>query len=524
MQRLQKMDRHIELQKLQQDIEWDIIIIGGGATGLGTAVDAACRGYKTLLVERFDFAKGTSSRATKLVHGGVRYLAQGNIKLVRDALKERGLLLKNAPHVSSKMQFVIPNYSWWAKIYYGVGLKMYDALSGKLGLGNTNIVSAKKAIEYLPEIETKKLYGAVIYTDGQFDDARLAINLAQTAVENGAAVLNYMAVTGLLKDDKKITGVVCKDTFSEKIYPLKAKVVINATGVFVDDVMNMDKNDEENIVAPSQGIHIVIEKKHFGGSSALMVPKTSDGRVLFAVPWHNYIIVGTTDTAVSNIDIEPLPLQEEVNFILQNLNQYLLADIKTTDVTSVFVGLRPLVKRKGAKNTSLLSRDHTIIISDSKLITITGGKWTTYRKMAEEVINNSVLVGNLPKQKSTSTNLHIHGYTNEVIGEEYLKVYGSDAAEVKKLYLENSLWQEKIHSKFEYTKAQVIWAVRYEMAQTVEDMLARRIRILFLDATAAMEASTVVAKIMATEMNKSEDWINEEIKSFNTLAKQYLLS
>jgi glycerol-3-phosphate dehydrogenase len=518
------MDRQIELQQLQQDIEWDIIIIGGGATGLGAAVDAACRGYKTLLVERFDFAKGTSSRATKLVHGGVRYLAQGNIKLVRDALKERGLLLKNAPHVSSKMQFIIPNYTWWAKIYYGIGLKIYDALSGKLGLGNTNIVSAKKAIEYLPEIERKNLYGAVIYTDGQFDDARLAINLAQTAVENGATVLNYVEVTSLLKDDKKITGLVCKDAFSENPYQLKAKVVINATGVFVDDVMNMDKNDGENIVAPSQGIHIVIEKKYFAGARALMVPKTSDGRVLFAVPWHNYVIVGTTDTGVNKIDIEPLPLQEEVNFILQNLNQYLSADIKSSDVKSVFVGLRPLVKRNGAKNTSLLARDHTIIISDSKLITITGGKWTTYRKMAEEVINNATLVGNLSKQKSTTADLHIHGYTKEIIGEEHLRIYGSDATEIKKIYLENSIWLEKIHPKFEYTKAQVIWAVRHEMAQTVEDVLARRIRMLFLDATAAMEAAPIVAKLMATELNKNEEWMNEEIKYFNTLAKQYLLS
>jgi glycerol-3-phosphate dehydrogenase len=518
------MDRNSMLQHLQQDIEWDVIIIGGGATGLGAAVDAACRGYKTLLVERFDFAKGTSSRATKLVHGGVRYLAQGNIKLVRDALKERGLIIKNAPHVSSSMQFVIPNYTLWEKIYYGIGLKVYDAMSGKLGLGNTNIVSAKKAAEYLPEIEKKNLYGAVIYTDGQFDDARLAINLAQTAVENGATVLNYMAVTGLLKDNNKVTGVICKDTFSDNVYQLKAKVVINATGVFVDHVMHMDKNDGDNIVAPSQGIHIVIEKRFFTGDKALMVPKTTDGRVLFAVPWHDYVIVGTTDTAVSKIDIEPLPLRTEVDFILQNLNKYLSVDIKSTDVKSVFVGLRPLVKRKGAKNTSLLARDHTIIISDSKLITITGGKWTTYRKMAEEVINNAALVGNLPKQKSTTTNLHIHGYTTEKIEEDYLKFYGADAKAIKKLYVENNLWQEKIHSKFEYTKAQVIWAVRNEMAQTIEDILARRIRMLFLDATAAMEAAPIVAQIMALEMNKNVNWINTEIHTFNTLAKQYLLS
>jgi glycerol-3-phosphate dehydrogenase len=517
------MDRAAQIKNIEATIEWDVIIIGGGATGLGAAVDAASRGYKTLLLERFDFAKGTSSRATKLVHGGVRYLAQGNLKLVRNALKERGILLKNAPHVATTMQFIIPNYKWWLQIYYGIGLKVYDALSGKLGLGNTKILSAKKTMALLPNITTKKLRGAVMYTDGQFDDARLAINLAQTAVEKGSTVINYMPVTSLSKVGNTISGLVCIDEINKKEYHLKAKAVLNATGVFVDDIMQMDKAETEKIVSPSQGVHIVIEKKHFESEHALMVPKTSDGRVLFAVPWHNAVIVGTTDTGVQNIDIEPVALKEEVDFILTNLNIYLQAAITRADVKSVFVGLRPLVKRKGAKNTAALARDHTIYVSDSKLISITGGKWTTYRKMAEEAINNVAYVGKLPLVKSETDLLKIAGYSNEIISEKYLQVYGADAVSIIKLYVENESWKEKIHPLFDYTKAQVIWAVRNEMAQTVEDVLARRVRLLFIDANAAIESAEVVASLMAIELKKDNNWEKEQTENFIILAKKYLI-
>ncbi len=518
------MDRLTQIKYLERVNEWDVIIIGGGATGLGAAVDAACRGYKTLLLEKFDFAKGTSSRATKLVHGGVRYLAQGNIKLVRNALKERGILLKNAPHVATKMQFIIPNYKWWLQIYYGIGLKIYDALSGKLRLGVTKILSAKKTLILLPNITSKKLRGAVMYTDGQFDDARLAINLAQTAVQNAATVLNYVEVIALTKNKNMLNGLVCIDTLTNKEYHLKAKAILNATGVFVDDILNMDNKTTDKIVSPSQGVHIVIDKKHFESIHALMVPKTSDGRVLFAVPWHNAVIVGTTDTAVSKIEIEPTAFKEEVEFILANLNVYLKTKLCKEDVKSVFVGLRPLVKRKGAKNTSLLARDHTIYVSESKLISITGGKWTTYRKMAEEAINNVAYVGKLPIVKSATDGLQIVGNTADKIEETYLQVYGSHATEIKKLYEENNTWLEKIHPRYDYTKAQVIWAVRNEMAITIEDVLARRIRLLFIDAKAAMESAETVAILMALEMNKDKAWEKEQIEKFILLAKKYLIS
>jgi glycerol-3-phosphate dehydrogenase len=516
------MNRTSLINELQKPQSFDIIIIGGGATGLGAAVDAATKGYKTLLLEKFDFAKGTSSKATKLVHGGVRYLAQGNIKLVRDALRERGLLLKNAAHVSSTLPFIIPCYSWWQKIYYGIGLKIYDAMSGKLGLGNTKILSTQKVIEQLPDVNTKNLSGGVLYTDGQFDDARLAINLAQTAAEHGATLLNYCSVTNLIKENNTACGVVCKDELTNTIFTVQAKALINATGVFVDDIMNMDEDDGENLVTPSQGIHLVIEKKYFTSSRALMIPKTSDGRVLFAVPWHNYVVIGTTDTPVNTIDIEPKPIKEEVAFILQNVNKYLSKTITEKEVKSIFVGLRPLVKKKGTKNTSLLARDHTIIISTSKLISITGGKWTTYRKMAEEVINNAAYVGKLPKKDCVTKTLSIHGNAIEKKDSAF-SFYGTDEKEIEELYNENIEWKEMFHPNFPYTKAMVVFAVRNEMACKVEDVLARRLRILFLDANAAIEAAPTVATIMAKELGNDENWIKQEIETFTSLAKQYLL-
>lgn len=527
------------LQQVKTAAEWDIIIIGGGATGLGTAVDAATRGYKTLLVEQYDFAKGTSSRSTKLVHGGVRYLAQGNIKLVKEALKERGLLLKNAPHVTSNLSFVVPCYSLWQKIYYGIGLKLYDLMAGKLGLGNTKIINTKKTKQYLPAIDTAKLSGAVIYNDGQFDDARLAINLAQTAAENGAVILNYCKVIKLCKSlpavadpgnrsekaaKEKISGVVIKDELSGNEYEVKAKAVINATGVFTDEILRLDDAAAENIVSPSQGIHLVLDKIFFPGSNAMMIPKTEDGRVLFAVPWHNKVVVGTTDTPIQSHSPEPKPLEEEVDFIIQHFNKYASVTIQRSDVKAVFAGLRPLVKKGSGNKTALMPRDHTIIVSNSGLVTITGGKWTTYRKMANDVLNNAVFVAKLPKKDCVTEHLKIHGWVNTVDKSDTLHIYGSDAEKIKELCNSNETWRQKIHPSVHNIKAEIIWAVRNEMAQTVEDVLARRTRILFLDATAALESASLVAELMAKEMNKGEEWVQEQVSAFSSLAKQYLLS
>ncbi len=518
------MNRNGMLQQIETVATWDIVIIGGGATGLGTAVDAATRGYKTLLAEQFDFAKGTSSRSTKLVHGGVRYLAQGNIKLVREALRERGLLLKNAPHVTNTMSFVLPCYSFWQKIYYGIGLMLYDILAGKLGLGKTKITSAKKTKELLPGVDATKLSGAIVYKDGQFDDARLAINLAQTAAENGAAVINYFKVIAVLKKDGKIYGIVAKDALSGRQYEIKCKVVINATGVFTDEVLKLDNTSAKDIVSPSQGIHLVLDEKFFPGLNALMIPKTADGRVLFAVPWHNKIVVGTTDTPVQNHSPEPKALEEEIDFVIQHFNKYATVNIERSDVRSVFAGLRPLVKKGAGNKTAIMPRDHTIIVSASGLVTITGGKWTTYRKMANDVLNNAVFTAKLEKKECVTGTLKIHGWSKNIDKANTLHFYGSDAAAIEKLCIENPGLKQRIHPALPFIKAEVIWAVHNEMAQTVEDVLARRIRLLFLDARAATESALTVAQLMAAVMLHDENWVQQQVTEFTALAKQYLLS
>ncbi|MBI2730979.1 MAG: glycerol-3-phosphate dehydrogenase/oxidase [Sphingobacteriales bacterium] len=517
------MKRNEMLQRLEKPAEWDIIIIGGGATGLGAAVDAASRGYKILLLEQYDFAKGTSSRSTKLVHGGVRYLAQGNIKLVKEALRERGILLRNAPHITNNVAFVMPSYHWWEKYYYGFGLKIYDLLAGKLGLGKTEMLSKKATIKYLPTINPKGMSGGVVYHDGQFDDARLAINLAQTAVEQGATVINYCKVVGLRKGIKKINGVFVQDVLNGKEYELKCKVVINATGVFTDDIIKMDDKERQELVSPSQGIHLVVDKKFFPGERSLMIPKTDDGRVLFAVPWHDKVVLGTTDTPVEEHSLEPVAFEDEIEFILSHVNRYLNVDIQRRDVKSVFAGLRPLVHMKGQKNTALLNRDHTIVVSVSGLVSITGGKWTTYRKMAKDVVNNAAFVAKLPKKECITDELKIHGYTDIINSNDPLHYYGSDAAKIKELQNEIRLLKEPIAEGLPYTKAEIIWAIRHEMAMTVEDVLARRTRLLFLDAKAAEISAPLVAKLMAEEMNKDEDWQQEQIRRFNEVVDNYIL-
>ena len=510
------------LQKLTNVPLWDIIVIGGGATGLGAAVDAASRGYKTLLVEQEDFAKGTSSRSTKLVHGGVRYLAQGNIKLVREALRERGLLLKNAPHVCHNLSFIIPSFHWWQKWYYSIGLSMYDLLAGKLSLGKTTMLSKEKTLKLIPAISPNNLSGGVLYKDGQFDDARLAINLAQTAAEQGAALLNYCKVVSLTKKEGRISGVVVVDALSELTYTLSSKAVINATGVFTDKVMEMDDNNHQPIVSPSQGVHIVVDEKFFPGKQALMIPKTDDGRVLFAVPWHNKVLLGTTDTPVKDIVLEPRPLKEEIDFIIKHCNRYLSSQITHNDIKTMYAGLRPLIKVKGQKKTAILPRDHTTIVSKSGLVTITGGKWTTYRTMGKHAVDNAAIAGKLPQRVCTTDTLKIHGYVENINGDKNLDVYGSDAEKIKELIKDQPLLKEKIHSALPYNKATVVWAVKNEMAMTVEDVLARRTRALLLDAAAAIDAAPLVAAMMAELMDKNDSWQQQQVSTFSAIAKNYL--
>jgi glycerol-3-phosphate dehydrogenase len=520
-------NRDFILQSIRnQDKVWDIIIIGGGATGLGTAVDAASRGLSTLLLEQADFAKGTSSRATKLVHGGVRYLAQGDIGLVREALHERGLLLKNAPHLVKNESFIIPNYSWFDGVFYTIGLTIYDLLAGKLGFGRAKHISKKETLARLPGIEDKGLNGGVVYHDGQFDDSRLAINLAQTALEQGATVLNYFKVTGLIKDsDDKITGVKTANEETGIIYELKAKAVINATGVFVDDVLKMDVPDKKPLVRPSQGVHLVLDRSFMPGEDAIMIPKTEDGRVLFVVPWHNKLLVGTTDTPIDEHSLEPVALESEIDFILRTAAKYLKQIPSRADVLSVFAGLRPLAAPQDeSSKTKEISRSHKLIVSKSGLITITGGKWTTYRKMGEDTVNKAIEIGQLKKTICKTANLPIHGSRPNPDRSNHLYVYGADMEEVLALINENADWRSPVHPDDEYTKGEVIWAIRHEMARTVEDVLARRTRVLFLNARLAMAMAPGVASLMAEEMGKDIEWQAKQVKAFNKVAINYILA
>ncbi len=515
------MNRSHLIQQLEAQKIFDIIIIGGGATGLGAAVDAASRGYSTLLVEQHDFAKGTSSKSTKLVHGGVRYLQQGNIKLVMEALKERGILKKNAAHLVKNQSFIVPNYKWWEGPFYGLGLKVYDWMSGSLGLGTSKWLSTEEVLEMAPTLDPEGLRGGVVYHDGQFDDARLAINLAQTAVEQNAIVLNYFKVKALLKVNDKISGVHVSDQISGKEYEIKGKVVINATGVFSDSIQQLDDPKKSSTISPSQGIHIVLDKEFLPGDAAIMIPHTDDGRVLFAVPWHNKIIVGTTDTLVKKISEEPVAQKQEIDFILHHAARYLTKDPTLNDVRSIFAGLRPLVK-SDVKKTAEISRDHSIIISDSGLVSIVGGKWTTYRKMAEDVVNTAAIQAELPYKECVTEELLIHGCLPTSDFKEAGYYYGTDKINIEQLIESDRSLGEKIHPVLPYTKAQIVFAVRDEQCMTVEDALSRRTRALLLDAKAAIEAAPVVAALMAKEMKMDQHWIDQQLISFQNISQHYL--
>ncbi|HZV67896.1 MAG TPA: glycerol-3-phosphate dehydrogenase/oxidase [Saprospiraceae bacterium] len=517
------MQRELMKDQLQAMPEWDICIIGGGATGLGIAVDAASRGYATVLFEKHDFAKGTSSRSTKLVHGGVRYLQQGNIKLVLDALHERGIFMRNAPHLVKNQSFVIPNYEWWEYPFYGLGLKAYDWMAGSLGLGPSTFLSLDETLKAAPTLDPEGLRGGVLYHDGQFDDSRMAIHLAMTAADHGAVVLNYFNVEGFIKNNGKVGGVRVTDTIAKETFEIKAKVVINATGVFTDSVLQADDAAAESIVTLSQGIHLVFDASFLPSDTAIMIPRTEDGRVLFAVPWHEKLIVGTTDTPVDNASIEPVAMDEEVDFVIEHMRDYLTKEPVYEDIKSVFCGLRPLIKGN-QKSTASISREHHISISESGLISIAGGKWTTYRKMAEDVLDVAIQSAHLTPVKSITNDLHIHGYKTEVDFKSPLYYYGSDIDFVEKLMKENTTWADKIDHRLSYLKAEIIWAVRNEMCMTIEDLLARRTRMLFLDAQASIDAAPLVARIMAAEMDKDASWIHQQVEEYKLIAKNYLPS
>ncbi len=502
---------------------WDFLIIGGGSTGLGTAVEAASRGYRTLLLEQSDFAKGTSSRSTKLIHGGVRYLEQGDVGLVLEALRERDLLCRNAPHLVHALGFMVPAYRAWEKPFYWMGLKLYDLLARSRILGTTRALSPEAALKLLPTLQASGLRGGVLYYDAQFDDARMAVNLAETLVENGGAALNYMPVTSLVKTNGRVQGVRARDAESGEERELQARIVVNATGVFTDAVRRMDNPAAQDLVRPSQGIHLVLDQSFLPGSTALMVPRTDDGRVLFAIPWHGAVLLGTTDTEVREIALEPRPLEQEVDFLLRHAARYLTRAPQRGDVRSVFAGLRPLVQKSKEESTAAISRDHELLISRSGLVTITGGKWTTYRKMGEDVVTQATRAAGMRVRPSMTRRLHIHGWLDTPERQDGLAVYGSDAPRLRALMAGRPEWGRPLHLDLPYLSGEVVWAVRYEMARTVEDVLARRTRALFLNARASIEATTAVAGLMAPELGKDAAWEQEQVQAFRQVAEGYVL-
>ena len=503
---------------------WDIVVVGGGATGVGVAIDAATRGYDVLLLEQHDFGKGTSSRSTKLVHGGVRYLEQGNLSLVIDALKERGLLLRNAPHLVRNLGFVVPRYDWWEAPFYGIGLKLYDLLAGKYGFGASQILSLEETRRYLPTIELEGLRGGVIYFDGQFDDSRLLINMVTTAFEQGAALLNYVAVEAFTKDDQGcVNGVIAVDAETGEEFRAMAKAVVNATGAFGDSLRRKADAAVAPLITPSQGIHLVFDRSFLPGETALMVPHTSDGRVMFAIPWHGHTLVGTTDTPVAHPTLEPVATEQEVDFLLSASSRYLTRKPTRADVLSVFAGIRPLVRVSDNAETAALSRDHVVHIDKSGLVTICGGKWTTYRKMAEDCLNQAATLAQLEERPSTTAHLNIHGFHHAAEKFNDLAVYGSDAPEILQLAEEDPSLAERLHPDLPCIAAEVVWAVRREMARTVEDVLARRTRALFLNAGAALKMAPAVAELMARQLSTGEASKSRQLAAFEAVAANYQL-
>ncbi|MCI0332188.1 MAG: glycerol-3-phosphate dehydrogenase/oxidase [Planctomycetes bacterium] len=513
--------REAQLEQLNNDdCAWDIVVIGGGATGVGVAVDAAARGYRVALLEQCDFGKGTSSRSTKLIHGGLRYLKQGRIRLVRDALIERGLLCKNAPHLVYPLPTIVPLHSRWEAAYYGIGLKIYERLSGRLSLGPSRRLSLDDMRRAIPTLETRGLYGGASYLDGAFDDARLLVNLVQTAIEHGAVCVNYAPVRELVKEAGHVRGVVAEDLETGKSLRLAARVVVNATGPFSDQILKLDKPGASPVIAASQGIHLVFDREFLPGETALIVPKTRDGRVIFAVPWHNHAVIGTTDTPRADLPLEPRPLPGEVDFLLETIAPYLSHKPQRSDIRSVFAGIRPLVRGGNTSNTSKLGRDHEVRISSTGLVSVLGGKWTTYRKMAEDCVDQAARIGELKPADCTTKSMPVHGHPGSACVER-LREYGSDAPALEQVIASTPGANEQLAERLPYVAGQAIFAARHEMARTVEDVLARRTRALFLDAEAAVAAAPRVAELLAAELRRDATWQADQLEKFRLVAEAY---
>lgn len=501
------------------DGTWDLVVIGGGATGVGIAIDAATRNYRVALFEQHDFGKGTSSRSTKLAHGGVRYLQQGNISLVREALHERGRMIKNAPHLVHPLPTIVPLHSRWERLYYGIGMKVYDLLAGRLNIGRSRHLSLADTLAEIPTLDPHGICGGVRYFDGAFDDARLLINLVQTAIEERAVCVNYAPVRDLLKEGGRVTGVVATDAESGRELRIKAKVVVNATGPFSDRMRRLDDPQADAAIVPSQGIHLVFDRAFMPGDTALIVPKTPDGRVIFAIPWHEHAMVGTTDTPLKEAPLEPKALPEEIDFLLETIAPYWSRKPQKSDIRAIFAGVRPLARSGDSHNTAKLARDHVIRVSSSSLISIMGGKWTTYRRMAADCVDRVAQVGGLLPTPCRTTTLPIHGANGE--WRDAFVGYGSDGPAIEQLAATNPTLAQPLAERLPHVGAQVVWAARHEMARSVEDVLARRIRALFYDAEAARSAAPKVAELLAGELCRDVAWQAAQLRQFELVAENY---
>jgi len=511
------------LQRLDDRSEpWDIIVIGGGATGLGAAVDAASRGYRTLLLEQGDFSCGTSSRSTKLIHGGVRYLQQGNLVLVREALRERGILLANAPHLVHDVPFAIPLYRWWERPFYGIGMSLYDLLSGAGRLKHSRHLSREETIDLVPTVRRQGLRGSIVYHDGQFDDARLAICLARTLADLGGTPLNYMKVSGLASAQGRLTTITAIESESGREYRLSSRAVINATGVFCDQLRRMDEPSCSPLITLSQGSHLVLDRAFLPGNCAVMVPHTDDGRVFFAIPWHDRVIIGTTDTPLEAVTPEPAPLPDEIDFLLAHAGRCLERQPTRSDILSTFAGLRPLAAGKQSQRTAQLSREYLLSVAASGLVTVTGGKWTTYRSMAVAAVDAAAVQGGLGLRPSVTHSLRLHGWEPASSPTGPMDGYGSDRRLLEMMTDERPAWREQLHPRLPYTAGEIVWAVRFEWARSVEDVLARRTRALFLDAGACREIAPLVASLMATELGRDQTWQLRQLDQFGAAAVKYL--
>ncbi|XP_067405527.1 glycerol-3-phosphate dehydrogenase, mitochondrial isoform X2 [Emydura macquarii macquarii] len=550
------MKRHLptregQLLALQNTSEFDVLVIGGGATGCGCALDAVTRGLKTALVERDDFSSGTSSRSTKLIHGGVRYLQKAimrldfeQYKMVKEALHERANLLEIAPHLSGPLPIMLPVYKWWQLPYYWVGIKLYDLVAGSQCLKSSYVLSKSRALELFPMLQKERLVGAIVYYDGQHNDARMNLAIALTAARYGAATANYTEVVHLLKktDPKSgkecVCGARCRDVLTGQEFDVKAKCVINATGPFTDSVRKMDDQEVSNICQPSAGVHIVMPGYYSPDNMGLLDPATSDGRVIFFLPWEKMTIAGTTDTP-TDVTPHPIPTEEDINFILTEVRNYLSCDVEVRrgDVLAAWSGIRPLVTDPSSKDTQSISRNHVVAVSDSGLVTIAGGKWTTYRSMAQDTIDAAIQAHNLKAgpcktvglllqgAKDWSPTLYIrlvqdYGLESEV-AQHLASTYGDKAFEVAKIaQVTGKRWPivgKRLVSEFPYIEAEVVYGVK-EYACTAVDMISRRTRLAFLNVQAADEALPRIIDIMGKELHWSDQKKKEELAA----AKEFL--